>query len=99
MLVGCREIEDIRVFAMATNSQYLNLDNTRDLEIVYNVFFDDEVDQEHRKERVEEESDTDVEDVPHESREGNSDTEGSGTEDEPLIRESLYYLGKDNYTK
>ena len=40
-------IEDVRVFAMVTNSQYLNLDNPKDLETVYNVFFDDEVDQEN----------------------------------------------------
>ncbi|PSN41216.1 hypothetical protein C0J52_04193 [Blattella germanica] len=42
--------------------------------------------------------DKNAEDVPPESREGYSDTEGSGIEDEPLIRESLYYLGKDKYT-
>ena len=78
---------------MATNSQYLNLDNPKNLESVYNVLFD-EVDQEQRNERIEKEIDTDAEDVPPESREGNSNTEGSDREC-IFIRESLYYLGKE----
>mgnify|MGYP003701849129 CR=1 FL=1 len=59
MHVGCH----------STNSQYLNQDNPKELESVYNVLFDD-VDQEQQNERVEKESDTDAEDVPPESREG-----------------------------
>lgn len=38
---------------------------------MYNLMFDDEVDQEQRNDRVEEESDTDAEHVPPDSGEGN----------------------------
>ena len=83
-----------------SQKKFFSLDDPRDIEILQKLMFDDEEDKNPSQvEDFEDDADTDTEVMPAEERIGNSDTEESGTDDEPDPNEDLVYIGKDKTTK
>lgn len=76
-----------------------NLNDPRDIELLQRFMLEEEDQNPTQQEDFQDESDTDAEDEPAIERSGNSDSEESGTDEEPDSNDNLYYLGKDKTTK